>query len=44
VNQALNLFWALFASALSYIIFCVFFKVAELRELLQKSLWIAKKA
>lgn len=34
VNRALNLAWALFCGALSYIIFCFLFKVAELKELM----------
>ncbi len=39
VNQALNVGWALFCGALSYIVFCFLFGVVELRELLRKSLW-----
>lgn len=34
VNQALNLAWALFCGALSYILFCVLFRVRELNELM----------
>jgi len=39
VNRALNVGWALFCGALSYIVFCFLFGVVELRELLRKSLW-----
>ncbi len=39
VNQALNLAWALFCGALSYIVFCFLFGVVELKELIRKSLW-----
>lgn len=39
VNRALNLTWALFCGVLSYIVFCFLFGVAELKELMRKSLW-----
>ena len=47
INRELNLGWALFCGALSYIIFCFIFGVAELKELihwlvlknLRQSLW-----
>lgn len=34
VNQAMNVWWALFGACLSYLMFCWIFKVAELKELL----------
>ena len=40
VNRALNLWWALFCGALSYIIFCYIFRVKELKEL---AAWISRK-
>lgn len=40
VNRALNLWWALFCGALSYILFCYMFRVKELKEL---SRWITRK-
>jgi len=40
VNRALNLGWALFCGALSYIIFCFIFGVRELKELAR---WLARK-
>ena len=40
VNRALNLGWALLSGALSYIIFCFIFRVAELKELTR---WLAKR-
>lgn len=40
VNRALNLWWALFCGALSYIIFCYIFRVKELKELVA---WISRK-
>ena len=39
VNRALNIGWALFFSATSYIVFCFLFNVSEFKELMQKSLW-----
>jgi putative peptidoglycan lipid II flippase len=43
VNQALNFAWALFCGILSYIIFCFLFRVAELKELIRKSLWEVRR-
>lgn len=40
VNRALNLGWALFCGALSYIVFCFLFGVAELKEFVH---WLALK-
>lgn len=39
VNQALNFYWALFCAAISYILFCFIFQVAELKDLIRKFLW-----
>ena len=41
VNRALNLGWALFCGALSYIMFCFLFGVTELRELIH---WLTFKS
>jgi putative peptidoglycan lipid II flippase len=41
VNRSLNLYWALFCSALAYIFFSFVFGVAELKEFLQ---WLARKS
>lgn len=41
VNRALNLAWALFCGALSYIVFCFLFRVRELKELMN---WFLHKA
>ncbi|MDO8489371.1 MAG: polysaccharide biosynthesis C-terminal domain-containing protein, partial [Candidatus Omnitrophota bacterium] len=43
VNQALGFGWALFCGALSYIVFCFIFRVAELKELMRKFLWEIRK-
>lgn len=40
VNQALNLAWALFCGGLSYIMFCLLFRVNELKELVN---WLFNK-
>ena len=40
VNRALNFGWALFCSALAYILFCFLFGVVELTELMH---WLARK-
>ncbi|MFA4993659.1 MAG: murein biosynthesis integral membrane protein MurJ, partial [Candidatus Omnitrophota bacterium] len=40
VNRALNLGWALFCGALSYIVFCFLFGVAEIKELIH---WLVLK-
>ncbi|MDD5409129.1 MAG: murein biosynthesis integral membrane protein MurJ [Candidatus Omnitrophica bacterium] len=40
VNRSLNLGWALFCGALSYIVFCFIFGVAELKELVH---WLVLK-
>lgn len=40
VNQALNLAWALLCGCLSYIMFCLLFRVAELKELVN---WLLNK-
>ncbi|MFA6357791.1 MAG: murein biosynthesis integral membrane protein MurJ [Candidatus Omnitrophota bacterium] len=39
VNRALNFSWALFFSALAYVVFCFIFGVAEFKELMRKILW-----
>jgi len=40
VNQTLNLAWALFCGGLSYIMFCLLFRVEELKELIY---WLLNK-
>ncbi len=40
VNQALNLFWALFCAMVAYILFCFIFRVTELKEFIH---WISHK-
>ncbi|MCX5699249.1 MAG: murein biosynthesis integral membrane protein MurJ [Candidatus Omnitrophica bacterium] len=40
VNRALNFGWALFCGAISYVLFCFIFKVAELKELMN---WLIYK-
>ncbi|MDD5119942.1 MAG: murein biosynthesis integral membrane protein MurJ [Candidatus Omnitrophica bacterium] len=43
VNRALNFVWALFFGALSYFVFCFLFKITELKEFMQRSLWAKRK-